>query len=152
MVKPIQRPQTITAIHRIREKAPARRTGMGGPGDSSQRSIPREVMAWKNTMLKKATTRSAILAMKKVLWLYFTALDENSSRPVIAAATKAVQVNGRTSAVRRVTARLLEARPSRRRSTMLIEPTTRVMESTWTDSTHGNSVPLSRIAAPTGVS
>ncbi len=87
-----------------------------------------------------------------MLWAYFTALDENSSPPVIAAAANTTQVTGSTSRVRRLIARLLEAMPSSLRSTMPIEPTTRVMDSTCTDSTQGNSVPFSRIAVPTGES
>ncbi len=103
-------------------------------------------------MLANATTSRAIFARKKVLWAYFTALEENSRRPVIAAITNTTQVKGSTSPVRRLTARPLEAIPKRRRSTMLIEPTTRVMHSTWIDSTMGNRLPFSRIAVPTGVS
>ncbi len=87
-----------------------------------------------------------------MLWAYFTALDENNSPPVMAAMTKTTQVKGSTSPVRRLTARLLEATPSSLRSTMLIEPTTRVMARTWVHSTIGNSVPFSRMAVPTGVS
>ncbi len=103
-------------------------------------------------MFRKATTSSDIFARKKVLWAYFTALEENSSPPVIAARTKTTQVKGSTSPVRRLTARLLEATPSSLRSTMPIEPTTRQMQSTCTASTQGNSVPFSRIAVPTGES
>ncbi len=114
--------------------------------------MPRSVTTWNTIMFRAATTSSAILARKKVLWAYFTAFEENSSAPVIAASANTVHVRGRISRVSRLTARLLDARPSSRRSTMKMEPTTRVMLSTCTDSTHGNSVPFSRIAVPTGES
>ena len=54
---------------------------------------------------------------------------------------------GRTSLRTRPTGRSRQARPNRRKSTMLMEPTTWVMASTWTHSIHGKAYAFSRMAA-----
>src|SRR5580700_4374306 len=97
-------------------------------------------------MLVAAMSSSTILMRNGVFCAYLTADDENSSPPLVAAQTKAIQVQGSTSAVSSVTARAREARFSSRRSTTMIEPTTRTMHSTCTDSIVGKSQVDSRIA------
>src|SRR5229473_7732445 len=101
-------------------------------------------------MFANARSIRAILAIKNGLWAYFTALDEKRSVPAIAAVAKAAQVTGSTTRVSSVIGRLLEAIPKSLKSTMLIEPTTRVMASTWTDSRKGKRNASSRIAVEKG--
>src|ERR1043165_2081444 len=58
--------------------------------------------------------------------------------PEIKATANAPHVQGRTACESSVTRSLREARPSTRRSTIITEPTTRVMAMTCTDSNAGN--------------
>ena len=62
--------------------------------------------------------QNVVLAKYAVAWLM------NRSKPAIAASTKAVQVPGRTSLASSVNGRLVEASPSRRKSTIAIVPIT----------------------------
>jgi hypothetical protein len=66
-------------------------------------------------------------------------LDENNRAPLHTATAKAVHVHGSVSSIKSPTGRSRRLRSSRRRSTMVIEPTTRAMASTCTLSMPGNS-------------
>src|SRR5579864_5775765 len=62
----------------------------------------------------------------------------NIPRPASADTAHAPMVQGTISRVTRLTGYLRAARPSRRKSTMRIEPTTKVDARTWIDSNNGN--------------
>src|SRR6266852_1428141 len=102
-------------------------------------------------MFMPASASSTIFPTKKKLCAYSVAFDENSKPPVNAAMAKAIDVQGKSSRVRRPTARSTEASPNRRRSTIEIVPTTVTIASTCTDSIQGNSDSFSRISVATPV-
>src|SRR5579862_8330907 len=85
------------------------------------------------------------LAMKKPLPRYLVALEMNRRPPEATATTSAHQVSGKIPWVTRLTERRIEASPSNLRSTARMEPTTRQIASTCTDSIKGNSRSFSRI-------
>ena len=62
----------------------------------------------------------------------------NMPKPVTAASTKAAQVQGNSLRVTWLTGYRRAARPSSRRSTIRIDPTTRPIAITWIDSSSGN--------------
>src|ERR1700722_7572193 len=74
-----------------------------------------------------------------------SALDENIMRPALAATKKATQVQGSISAASSLNGRSRWAYPRRRRSTVMIEPTTSTSANTCTVSMVGNSQSDSRI-------
>ena len=70
---------------------------------------------------------------------YFVAADEKSSEPLSTATPKLIQVQGKTSSITSRAGFSRQLRLSKRRSTMVMEPTTRVMARTWMTSIPGNS-------------
>src|SRR5687767_1469560 len=152
MVNPIQRPNATILIHARSEKAPAKRAAGGVAWASSHCPTPRYVRSWKTNMLTPASTSMSILSWNGVLWMYSVALDVNMASPVIVATMNAIQVSGSTSLASWVTGLFSEARPSRRRSTTAMEPSTSAIASTCTLSSHGNAMALERMLSANEVS
>src|SRR5262249_61777664 len=121
------------AQHMI-EMPPASRAGRGGVGSTFHAWASRTVMNSKISMLIPARAMTDILIQNTVLAKYWVAWLMNSREPAIAATTNAVQVHGRTSLASSVKGRLVEANPSRRRSTIAIEPITTEIAMTCTTS------------------
>src|SRR5580658_6187268 len=96
-------------------------------------------------MFNPAAPIRNILATKKPLPRYLVALEMNGGPPDASATTKAPQISAKIPSVIRLTGRLTEANPNSRRSTASIEPTTRQIATTLTDSMNGNSKSFSRI-------
>src|SRR6266478_786912 len=74
-----------------------------------------------------------------------SALDENIRKPATAATAKATQVQGSISRASSLKGRSRLASPKRRKSTVMIEPTTNTSANTCTVSMVGNSQTDSRI-------
>src|SRR5215831_15537986 len=123
-VKPIKRPKTTTRTQQAIDIPPASRARRGGVGSRFHFCTSRTVMNSKIIMLMPAAPMSAILIQNTGFTKYSVARLTNRSEPAITATTKAAQVNGRTCLESSANGRLREAKPSRRKSTIAIVPST----------------------------
>src|SRR5712671_7656109 len=133
-LKPVQRPKTTTRAQQLIEIPPASRADSGGVGARSHFCTPRTVTNSKTSMLIPASTMMDILIQNVALTKYSVARLANRSEPAIAAITKAVQVQGSTCLASSVKGRLVDANPSRRKSTIAIVPITSEIAMTWISS------------------
>src|SRR5216684_9137640 len=85
----------------------------------------------KIIMLIPARTMTDILIQNTGFTKYSVAWLMNKSEPVIAASTKAAQVNGRSCRESSANGRLAAASPSRRKSTIVIVPSTSETAKKW---------------------
>jgi hypothetical protein len=83
------------------------------------------------SMFTPAKTSSSILSWNGRSVAYLLAAEMNIKAPASAAMRKHAQVQGRTSSVTSVTGRLVHERPSSRKSTIAMDPTTMAMAMTW---------------------
>src|SRR5262249_2058291 len=130
-VNPVQRPKMKTKIQQVIEIPPASRACGGGVRSTSQLCTPRTVTNSKISILIPARAMIDILTQNVVVVKYAVAWLMNRSVPAIAASTKAAQVHGRTSRASSLNGRLVEANPSRRKSTIAMVPITSEIAMTW---------------------
>src|SRR5262249_351790 len=123
-VKLITRPRVITRPHKAIDIPPASLARGGGVASRFHFSTSRTVTNSKIIMLIPARTMTDILNQNTGFAKYSVAWLMNMSEPVITVSTKAVQVNGRSWRESSAKGRLTAAKPSRRRSTIAIVPST----------------------------